>query len=186
MRRIEVVLSREHLVARAESKARVEEAEAHRRRVRQRHFGGRHGHEATRSLPGRTAQAVTGTVQILDGVRVELAPVGGDRVRDRPRMRGEQKGGEMDPIGLQLELRADRAPIAEIGCRSACLGELRPADGESARREARPRQEPATSQFGHAERLDQRGGMRSGRLKPSLQPLLPRTTARTCALPSET
>ena len=187
MGRVEVVLRGEHLVLRAQRETRVEEAEPHRRRVRERHFGCRRAQEATRRLPRRSAQSVTGTVQVLDGVRVEPLPVSGDRVAYRPRMSGKQEGGEMDPAGLQLELRADRAPVAEIGRRGACLGELRPADGERARREARPRQEPAASQFGHARKLDdQRGRTTTGRLKPSLQPWLPRTTARTCALRSGT
>ena len=154
MRRVEVVLRGEHLVLRAQRETRVEEAEAHRRRVRQRDFGRRRAQEAARRLPRRGAQSVTGAVQVLDGVRVEPLPVGGDRVRHRPRVRGEQEGGEMDPAAVELELRADRAPIAEIGRRIACLGELGPADGERARREARPRQEPAASQFGHAGKLD--------------------------------
>jgi hypothetical protein len=61
----------------------------------------------------------------------------------------------------------------EIGRRVNCLGQLGPTDGKRTRREARPRQKPAASQFGHAERLDQPGRIRTGRLKPSLQPLLP-------------
>ena len=71
VRRVEVVLRGEHLVLRAESEARVEEAEAHGRRVRQGHFGRRRSQEATRSVPCRAAQNVTGAVQVLDGVRVE-------------------------------------------------------------------------------------------------------------------
>jgi hypothetical protein len=74
----------------------------------------------------------------------------------------------MYPTGLQLELRSNGAPIAELGCRNPCRGQFRPADGESTRREARPRQEPATSQFGHAGKLDdQRGRATSGRLNQS-------------------
>ena len=160
MGRVEVVLRGQHLVLRAQRETRVEEAEPHRRRVRERHFGRRRAQEATRRLPRRGAQCVTGTVQVLDGIRVEPLPVSGDRVAYRPRVRGKQEGGEMDPTRIELELRADRAPIAEIGRRVDCLGELGPTDGERARREARPRQKPATSQFGHAEKLEISAGER--------------------------
>jgi hypothetical protein len=61
----------------------------------------------------------------------------------------------------------------EIGRHADRPGQLGPTDGKRTRREARPRQKPAASQFGHAERLDQLARIRIGRLKPSLEPLLP-------------
>ena len=88
-------------------------------------------------------ETVARAVQVLDRVRVEPSPVSSDGFRDRPRVRGEQEGGEVDPAAIELELRPHRAPVAQVGRSRARLGELRPADRKSAGRETGSRKKSA-------------------------------------------
>ena len=148
MRGIEVVLGRQHFVLGAQGQAGVEQAQAHRGRVGECHLSRRHGQETAGGRASFGGQPALVRVQVLDGIRIESAPVPVDRVAHRPRVRREEKRREVDSVAGERELVAHRRPVGEVG---RCLDpfDLPQRDGSGG--DARPREKPASRQLSHVD-----------------------------------
>jgi hypothetical protein len=87
--RVEVVLGRDHLVARLEAETRVDEPEPHRRRVGERDLLRLAAEVRRGSGAGALLQLRLRLAEVQGRIRVERAAVALDRVPDDARVRGE-------------------------------------------------------------------------------------------------
>ncbi len=115
---VEVVLGGDDLVAGAQAKAAVDEAGAHRRRVRERYLL-RRGAEVGGGRPAcLLLEGGLGLAQVERRIPVERVAMSGDRLAHDPRMRGEEKGRQVDVRRIEVEVAAARRLDAVAGALS--------------------------------------------------------------------
>ena len=170
------MLGGEHLVAAAQPQADVQQAEAHRRAVGERHLARLGAEVLDRGLLHGELGVGLGGGQVGVGVLVEAGAVAGDGLGHRGGVRGEHVGGELRLVGAQRELGAHRRPVAGVEGRGAVVGgagvgagagagrvvvgpRARRADpqGEAARGGGRASEERSAGQLGHGTPLGSTG-----------------------------
>ena len=115
VRRVEVVLGRHDLLVRLQREPRVEQAEAHRRRVGERDLV--RGTPRYRPAAERAAAVSRPSFpwRYETASRSSPATMTLDRVSHGPWMGGEQEGRQVDAPRIERELRAHAAPAAQVG-----------------------------------------------------------------------
>ena len=108
VRRVEVVLGGEHVVALGEVETAVHDAESDGGAGRQRDLVGRRSEVVGRRPSHRPVDVL---LDVVRRVEVERLPVAVDRVADHLRRRRQHERGEVGDVGIEGELGSDGLPV---------------------------------------------------------------------------
>src|SRR5262249_2579499 len=117
-----IVPRRDDLVALLEREAAVHDGKAGGRAVRQRDLVARDTHVAGRAVEGRvhSCPAVKLFFEDIYGVLVEEPAIGGYRVTDRTRVRGDEEVAEVDSILGEQKILTEGGPPSRGRCGRDC------------------------------------------------------------------